>query len=85
MKKGEYMTARSQRITIDVPLADHRKIKMLASMMGLSIKDLMLISFQEFTHRKLNKVTEKAIKQTLSGKNLKKFETLDELIEDLEK
>ena len=53
--------------------------------MDLSIKDLMLISFQEFTHRKLNRITEKAIKQTLAGKNLKKFETLDDLIEDLEK
>jgi hypothetical protein len=84
MEKGEYMAAR-QRITIHVSLADHRKIKMLASMMDLSVKDLMLISFQAFTHRRFNRITEKAIKQTLAGKNLKKFEILDELIEDLEK
>jgi hypothetical protein len=36
-------------------------------------------------HRKVNRVTEKAIKQTLAGKNLKKFKTLDDLVEDLKK
>ena len=35
-------------------------------------------------YRKLNRVTEKAIRQTLAGENLKKFEALDDLIEDLE-
>ena len=53
--------------------------------MDLSIKDLMLISFEEFLHKKFNKVTEKAIKQSFSGKNVKRFETLDDLLEDLEK
>ena len=52
--------------------------------MDLSIKDLMLMSFEEFMHKKYNKVTEKAIKQTLVGKNVKRFKTLDALIEDLE-
>ena len=83
------MSARSvpgrvQRITLDVPAAQHKKIKMIASMMDLSIKDLMLMSFEEFMHKKYNKVTEKAIKQTLAGKGVRKFKTLDELIEDLE-
>ena len=79
------MSARTQRITIDVPAAEHKKIKTIASMMDLSIKELMLMSFEEFLHKKFNKVTEKAIKQTLSGKNLKRFKTLDALLEDLEK
>ena len=52
--------------------------------MDLSIKELMLMSFEEFMHKKYNKVTEKAIKQTLAGKDIKKFKTLDDLIEDLE-
>lgn len=79
------MSTRTQRITIDVPAAKHKRIKTIASMMDLSIKDLMLMSFDEFMHKKYNKVTEKAIKQTLSGKNVKRFETLDALLEDLEK
>jgi hypothetical protein len=78
------MPAKTQRITLDVPAAQHKKIKTLASMMDLSIKDLMLMSFEEFVHKKYNKVTEKAIKQTLAGKGIKKFKTLDDLIEDLE-
>lgn len=75
---------KTQRITLDVPLAQHKKIKMIASMMELSIKDLMLMSFDEFMHKKYNKITEKAIKQTLAGKNVKRFKNLDDLIEDLE-
>lgn len=78
------MPGRTQRITLDVPAAQHKKIKTLASMMDLSIKDLMLISFEEFIHKKYNKVTEKAIKQALTGKGVKKFKGLDDLIEDLE-
>ena len=78
------MPARTQRITLDVPAAQHKKIKTIASMMDLSIKDLMLMSFEEFMHKKYNKVTEKAIKQTLAGKDVKKFKTFDDLVEDLE-
>ena len=75
---------KTQRITLDVPAAQHKKIKTLAAMMDLSIKDLMLMSFEEFMHKKYNKVTEKAIKQTLAGKNVKRFKSLENLIEDLE-
>ena len=75
---------RTQRITLDIPAAQHRKIKTLAAMMNLSIKDLMLMSFEEFTHKKYNKVTEKVIRETLAGKHTKKFKTFEGLIEDLE-
>ena len=75
---------KTQRITLDVPATQHKKIKTLALMMDLSIKDLMLMSFEEFMHKKYNKVTEKAIKQTLAGKGVKRFKTLDDLIEELE-
>jgi len=78
------MPGKTQRITLDVPSAQHKKIKMIASMMDLSIKDLMLMSFEEFMHKKYNKVTEKAIRQTLAGKDVKRFKSLDDLIEDLE-
>lgn len=53
-------------------------------MMDLSIKDLMLMGFEELMHKKYNKVTERAIKQTLARKSVKRFKTFDELIEDLE-
>jgi hypothetical protein len=37
----------------------------------------------EFMHKKPNKVTVKAIRQSETGKGLKKFNNLDELFEDL--
>ncbi len=78
------MPVRTLRITLDVPAAQHKKIKTIASMMDLSIKDLMLMGFEELMHKKYNKVTERAIKQTLARKSVKRFKTFDELIEDLE-
>ncbi len=77
------MSTKTARLTIDLPKADHKRLKMAASMMGTTIKGLVLISVDEFMHRKPNKVTIKAIRQSETGKGLKKFNSLDELFEDL--
>ena len=77
------MSTKTARLTIDLPKTEHRRLKMAASMIGTSMKDLVLMSVEEFMHRKPNKVTIKAIKQSETGKNLKKFENLDALFEDL--
>ncbi len=47
------------------------------------MKTLVLLSVEEFMHRKPNKITVKAIKQSAAGKNIKKFDSLDDLFEDL--
>ena len=52
-------------------------------MMDLSMKELVLLSVEEFLHRKPNKVTAKALKQSEAGKALKKFQTIHELFDDL--
>ena len=77
------MSVKTSRLTIDLPSTSHKKLKMAASMMGITMKELVLISVDEFMHRKPNKVTEKAIKQSQQGKHLKKFETLEDLFDDL--
>ena len=77
------MSTKTARLTIDLPKTEHRRLKMAASMMGTSIKGLVLMSVDEFMHRKPNKVTVKAIRQSNAGKNLKKFDSLDDLFEDL--
>ena len=46
------------------------------------MKDLPLMSVEEFMHQP-NKTTVKALKQSEAGKNLKKFQTLDEMFDDL--
>ena len=77
------MSTKVSRLTIDLPTGEHKKIKTLASVLGMSMKDLVLVSVDQFMKSKPNQVTEKALKQSLSGKNLKKFETVDEMFEDL--
>ena len=47
------------------------------------MKELFLLSVEEFAHKKLNKTTLKAIKETSSGKGLHKFDSLDEMFKAL--
>lgn len=77
------MSIKTARLTIDLPKNEHKRLKMAASMMGTTMKGLVLMSVDEFMHRKPNKVTVKAIKQSEVGKNLKKFSSLEALFEDL--
>jgi hypothetical protein len=77
------MSHKVSRLTIDLPSSDHRRLKMAASMMGTSMKELVLMSVEEFIGRKFNAETEKVLKKSEKGKGLKKFNSLDELFEDL--
>ncbi len=52
-------------------------------MMGTSMKDIVILGVDTFLHQKPNKVTLKAMKQSETGKGLKKFASLDEFFEDL--
>ena len=72
------------RLTIDLPKADHKRLKMAASLMGVTMKDLVIMSVDEFIHKKPNKLTEKAIKQSEKGKGIKKFISLQDLLRTLE-
>lgn len=77
------MSHRVTRLTIDLPSSEHKRLKMAASLMDVSMKQLVLMSVDDFMQKKLNKVTEKALKQSKAGKNLKKFDNLDDLFDDL--
>lgn len=73
----------SHKLTIDLSAAEHKRIKMAASMMGTTMKNVILMAFENLMQKKFNKVTEKALKISEKGKGLKRFETLDDLFEDL--
>ena len=60
-----------------------RHLDTAASLIGIAMKDLILISVDEFLHRKPNKVTFKAMNQSETGKGLKRFNSLEEMFEDL--
>lgn len=77
------MATKTSRLTIDLPRTEHKRLKMAASMMDVSMKDLVLMSVDEFMHRKPNRVTVKAIQQSETGKGIKKFANLDALFDDL--
>ncbi len=73
-----------RKLTIDLSASQHKKIKMAASMMGTTIKNVVLMAFEDLMQRKFNKVTEKALKMSEKRQRLKKFDSLDELFEDFE-
>ena len=77
------MPVRTVRYTLDLPSKEHKRISTMASVLGLTMKDLFLLSVEEFAHKKLNKTTLKAIEETASKKGLHKFDSLDEMFKDL--
>ena len=81
--RGGGMTARVARLTIGLSKSEHKRLKTAASLMGTTMKDLVLISVDNFLHGKPNKVTLKAMKQSENGKGLRKFRNMDELFQDL--
>jgi hypothetical protein len=77
------MSNRTIRYTIDLPSKEHKRISTMTSVLGLSMKDLFLLSVQAFAHKKLNKTTLKALEETTSEKGQHKFHSLDEMFKDL--
>ena len=55
------MAKQLARVAIDLPVADHKRLKTVASLMGLTMKDLVVISVGEYVQKKLSKVTRTAL------------------------
>jgi ribosomal 50S subunit-associated protein YjgA (DUF615 family) len=51
--KGALMNTRKElsRITIDIPIADHRRLKALAAILGKSMRDIVVDSIEEHLHK----------------------------------
>jgi hypothetical protein len=77
------MSTRLIRFTMDLSPKEHKRLSTVASLLGLSKKDLVLASIDKFTHTKLNKTTEATLKSTNAGKGLHKFDTLEDMFKDL--
>ncbi|MFW9877321.1 MAG: hypothetical protein ACFFG0_29885 [Candidatus Thorarchaeota archaeon] len=77
------MTTKSIRITIDLPNKEHKKLKTAATLLGVSMKEFVIDSLHEtFKSRTYNKKTLKAIREAEEG-NLKEFDSLEDMFEDL--
>ncbi|MCX6991140.1 MAG: hypothetical protein NTX49_08785 [Chlamydiae bacterium] len=77
------MAAEISRLSVNLPRRKHCKVKKAASSMGISIRELVELSLDEFLHRKPNKETEEALQESLSGKGLKKFKNAEDLFKHL--
>ena len=79
------MTSKTVRMSIDISIKDHKRIKFIATMKGISIKEFVT----EFLHEKRyqekvpNKQTQKAIEDLRKKRNLRKAKNINKLFEDL--
>lgn len=78
------MTARTTRMSIDVPLKDHKRIKVLAAAEGASIREFVIECIYEriYPEKIPNKKTQKAMEDARKGRT-KKAKDFNELCDEL--
>lgn len=78
------MTAKTTRMSIDVPLKDHRRIKVLAAAEGASIREFVIECIREriYPEKVPNKKTRKAMEDARKGKT-KKAKNFKDLCDQL--
>jgi len=78
------MSTRTTRMSIDVPLKDHKRIKVLAAAEGASIREFVIECIHEriYPEKIPNKKTRKAMEDARKGKT-KKAKNFDDLCEQL--
>ncbi len=64
---------RKTRMSIDIPIKDHRRIKLLAAANGISIREFVVECIHDKIHpqKEPNKVTRKAMEDAEKGKVMK--------------
>ena len=82
------MTAHHQdntRLTFELPVIYHKKLKAIAALAGVSLKDLVLTCLKEnlLSEDVPNEETIKIFKETDEGKNLVHYKNADDLISKL--
>ncbi len=78
------MSIKTTRMSIDVPLKDHKRIKMLASAEGASIREFVIECIHEriYPEKAPNKKTRQAMEAARKGK-VKKAKNFDDLCKQL--
>ncbi len=80
------MTAkRTTRMTIDVPARQHRRLKAIAALRGVPMKQIVLecIDKELYSQNIPNGETLKVFQETDEGKNLYHYEDVDEMFKKL--
>lgn len=75
----------SARMTLDVPINEHKKLKAMAAFMGMSLKDLVLSCLRDhlLSENTPNEETLKAFKETDEGKGLVNCEDFNDFVKKL--
>ena len=78
------MSARTTRMSIDVPLKDHKRIKVLAAAEGATLREFVIECIHEriYPEKRPNKKTIKAMEDARKGKAIK-AEDFDDLCKQL--
>lgn len=79
------------RITIDLPIANHKRLKAIAAILGKSMKDVVIDSIEEHLHKikipgngkNPNKKTLRAIANIEEGKDLVEAKDAEDLFKKL--
>ena len=71
--------SRTTRMSIDIPIKDHKRIKILASAEGVTLKDFVIGCIQErmSPEKKPNAKTRKAMNDARKGKTFKAKDLAD--------
>lgn len=69
------------RMSIDIPNEEHRKLKAIAALKGVSMKAIILecLSRELYSDNVPNKLTEKTFRESDEGKNIKEYKDLEDL------
>lgn len=82
------MTAKHQdntRLTFELPAVDHKKLKAIAALSGVSLKDLILTCLKDnlLSQNVPNEETIRVFEETDERKNLIRYKNADDLIDKL--
>ena len=63
-KEDLEMSGKIARLSIDLLAADHKRLKTVASLMGMTMKDLVVISVGDFMQHRLSQVAKTSPKKS---------------------
>ncbi|MCP5491945.1 MAG: hypothetical protein H7A40_02750 [Chlamydiales bacterium] len=79
------MTTKTVRLSVDMPLRAHKKLKGIAHSHGLTMKDLILGVIEPiiYPEKAPNKETRKAMLDARKGRNLVSYNSIDDFLEKM--
>jgi hypothetical protein len=79
------MSSDTTRLTFDMPASEHKRLKALAALKGVSLKKLILSCLHEIllSESSLNEETVRSLRETDEGKGLTEHKDVDDMLNRL--